>query len=419
MISDPASTASLSASVDAGRWDDFVGQSPFGHFMQLSLWGDYKSAFGWQPLRFGVEIGGCLVAGAQVLIRRPALSPWAFAYCPRGPVLDPEDEGTARVLYLAIHDWCRDNRVVFLRIEPEYANRKEIRDRLLSMGFRQTADTNQPRCTLLVDLNAEEGSLFKSLDRNSRRHIIRAEENGVTVAEGGEEDIPDFFAMMEEVGRQKRIPVHSESFYREAYRCFRPAGICRLYMARKEAMPVAGIMVFLFRGRGVHLWAGFSELGRQLCVGYKLHWSAMLAVKDLGGTCCDLWGIPDEIADMMERGDPVDSSRSDGMWGIYRFKKGFGGEIACYAGTFDYVYKPSAYAFLQGFIRRRQEAISTFLDRMRSRIGRSQKRRASGIVGKRDPELGDRNSGKEVNRSSCSVHPEKTGIGIRKFGIAD
>jgi len=339
--------------------------------MQLSQWGDYKSAFGWQPLRFGVETGGRLAAGAQVLIRRPALSPWAFAYCPRGPVLDPEDEGMARLLYSGIHDWCRGNRVVFLRIEPEYPNRKEIRDRLLSLGFRLTADTNQPRCTLLVDLNADQESLFKKLDGNARRLIRRAEENGVTVSEGTAEDIPDFYGMMKQVGRQKHIPVHSESFFSEAYRFFHQAGICRLYMARQGDIPVAGVMVFRFRSRGTHLWAGFSEQGRRLCTGYKLHWSAILAEKERETACCDLWGIPDEIADMMERGEPVSSSRSEGMWGIYRFKKGFGGEIACYTGTFDYVYRPSAYAFLQEFVRKRHETLSVFLDKMRSRNGRS------------------------------------------------
>ncbi|MBN1895649.1 peptidoglycan bridge formation glycyltransferase FemA/FemB family protein [bacterium] len=362
-----SSIFSLNTAIDPERWNAFVMHSPHGHFMQLSFWGEYKSAFGWKPVRFGLEQEGRLVAGAQVLMRRPALSPWAFAYCPRGPLLDPEEEDMARLLYSGIHAFCRSNRVVFLRMEPEYPNQRDIRDRLIAMGFRRTGDTNQPRCTLLVDLNSDKESLFKSLDRNARRLIHRADENGVTVSEGGEKDLPDFYRMMKQTGRQKHIPVHSESFFSEAYRLFHPAGICRLYMARKGDDPVAGVMVFLYRGRGAHLWAGFSERGRELCAGYKLHWSAILAEKELGGTCCDLWGIPDEIADMTERGEPVSSSRSDGMWGIYRFKKGFGGQIACYAGTFDYVYKPAAYSFLQGFVRKRHEALSAFLDRMREK----------------------------------------------------
>ncbi|MFB0546727.1 MAG: peptidoglycan bridge formation glycyltransferase FemA/FemB family protein [Anaerolineae bacterium] len=31
------------------------------------------------------------------------------------------------------------------------------------------------------------------------------------------------------------------------------------------------------------------------------------------------------------------------MWGVYRFKQGFGGEVVRYVGTYDYVYSPISY----------------------------------------------------------------------------
>jgi peptidoglycan pentaglycine glycine transferase (the first glycine) len=35
--------------------------------------------------------------------------------------------------------------------------------------------------------------------------------------------------------------------------------------------------------------------------------------------------------------------RHDGLWGVYRFKRGFGGRVARFAGAFDRVYNPLMY----------------------------------------------------------------------------
>jgi hypothetical protein len=40
---------------------------------------------------------------------------------------------------------------------------------------------------------------------------------------------------------------------------------------------------------------------------------------------------------------PVFSSRSDGLWGVYRFKRGFGGQLLRSAGAWDRAYLPLVY----------------------------------------------------------------------------
>ena len=39
--------------------------------------------------------------------------------------------------------------------------------------------------------------------------------------------------------------------------------------------------------------------------------------------------------------------RSDGLWGVYRFKRGFGGEVVRSAPAFIRVYKPLLYRVYQ------------------------------------------------------------------------
>jgi peptidoglycan pentaglycine glycine transferase (the first glycine) len=53
-----------------------------------------------------------------------------------------------------------------------------------------------------------------------------------------------------------------------------------------------------------------------------------------------MWGIPDEAKDIAE--DDAEA-REDGLWGVYRFKRGFGGLIKRAIPTMDRVYIPLLY----------------------------------------------------------------------------
>ena len=61
----------------------------------------------------------------------------------------------------------------------------------------------------------------------------------------------------------------------------------------------------------------------------------MERAKERGCTTYDLWGVPDAPPDELE--DQF-LERSDGLWGVYRFKRGFGGEVKRTVGTVDRVY---------------------------------------------------------------------------------
>ncbi len=57
---------------------------------------------------------------------------------------------------------------------------------------------------------------------------------------------------------------------------------------------------------------------------YLLQWEAMRWAKARGCAEYDLWGVPDADETTLEANF---SERSDGLWGVYRFKRGFGGEL--------------------------------------------------------------------------------------------
>ena len=87
-----------------------------------------------------------------------------------------------------------------------------------------------------------------------------------------------------------------------------------------------------------------SNVKRNLMATYGVQWQAIQWAKARGCTVYDLWGIPDEHEPTLEA---QFETRSDGLWGVYGFKRGWGGEVARSAGAWDKVYNPLIYKAYQ------------------------------------------------------------------------
>jgi len=73
---------------------------------------------------------------------------------------------------------------------------------------------------------------------------------------------------------------------------------------------------------------------------YPLQWEAMRWAKRRGCKVYDMWGVPDFPEPTLEENF---LERSDGLWGVYRFKRGFGGKVRRTIGAWDRVYQPFLY----------------------------------------------------------------------------
>ena len=73
---------------------------------------------------------------------------------------------------------------------------------------------------------------------------------------------------------------------------------------------------------------------------FALQWEAIRWARSKGCTTYDLWGVPDEELESLETSF---RSRSDGLWGVYRFKRGYGGRLVRWVGAFDLVFNKPLY----------------------------------------------------------------------------
>jgi lipid II:glycine glycyltransferase (peptidoglycan interpeptide bridge formation enzyme) len=145
---------------------------------------------------------------------------------------------------------------------------------------------------------------------------------------------------METTGERDQFGIHSSEYYRKAYNLFKPDGNCELFLAHYEGEPIAALMVFAAGKRSWYLFGASHTLHRERMPTYLLQWEAMKWARTVGCEQYDLWGIPDYDQEILEENF---TSRSDGLWGIYRFKRGFGGGVTRSAGPWDRVYQPILY----------------------------------------------------------------------------
>ena len=341
-----------SPALNDARWDAFVATCPTGHLLQLSRWGALKTRFGWEAVRLALEQGGELRAGAQLLFRRLPLGR-TLGYVPKGPVVDMDDSAIVAELWDALHRLARSRRAILLKVEPELPDDLVLTARFRDWDFRPSPQTVQPRRTIWLDLAADEEAILARMKSKTRYNIRLAVRKGVQVREGVLDDLGFFYALMQETSGRDGFAVHKQEYYQAAYRLFVPANLARLFLAFYEDEPLAGLMAFACGDKAWYFYGASSSRHRNRMPSYLLQWEAMRWARARGCTTYDLWGIPDEDEEMLEA---CFTERRDGLWSVYRFKRGFGGQVHRYLGAYDYVYSPLWYGLYATLAARRQSA---------------------------------------------------------------
>jgi peptidoglycan pentaglycine glycine transferase (the first glycine) len=324
-------------------WADRVRAAPNGHLLQSWAWGELKARFGWRVVRLAVGS-----AGAQVLFRTLPLGLGSIAYVPRGPAADFRDETALAALLNGIRLLARTDRAICLKIEPNQEDDPELARRLHALGFRPSPQKVQPRRTILVDLDAEPEEILARMKQKTRYNIRLAGRKGVTVRPGTEDDLPAFYNLMTVTGQRDDFGIHSRAYYEAAHRLLVSTGCGRLFLAEYGGRLLAALVVVAFGDTATYLYGASSEAERQRMPAYLLQWEAMLWAREQGCRAYDLWGVPDEDEATLEAGF---TERNDGLWGVYRFKRGFGGRLARTIGAWDLVYAPFRYRLYTAVVK--------------------------------------------------------------------
>ncbi len=320
-------------------WNNTLLQLPYHHVLQSFEWGQFKARHGWRPLRLLFEKDGSAQAAASILKRTLSHLPLCIMYVPKGPVLDYSDNEMLNYVLATLEDVAKRHHAIFVKIDPDVCLDEpnspavEVITALEKRGWRLSSEQIQFRNTVLIDLTRKEDELLKAMKPKTRYNVRLAARRGVRVRIGGLDDLELFYEMYAETSTRDGFIIRPFDYYRDAWQSFMKANLAQLFIAEYEDQPLAGLILFRFGKKVWYMYGASRNLHRNLMPNHLLQWEAMRWAKAQGCTVYDLWGAPDVL------------DESDPLWGVYRFKEGFGGRFVRHIGAYDYSTSRFLYRF--------------------------------------------------------------------------
>lgn len=321
---------------EADAWHGALAALPAPQPLQSWPWGAQKARWGWSmtPLLWEDRAGA--PRAAALILRRPLRgTPFSLLYVPRGPLLDWADTGLRRRVLDDLQVVARRQRAIALKIDPFLAQAtgvepveapvgRAVAADLEARGWRFSAEQIQFRNTVTLDLSLAEDDLLASFHQKTRYNIRYAARKGVVVREATAADWPTLLAMYRTTADRNEFTVRPDAYYLDYWRAFADAGMGQGFLAEVDGEPVAGVMILRCHDVAIYKDGASTGQARRLMPNYLLQWEAIRWAKTQGCCLYDFWGAPDLF-------DPADN-----MWGVWRFKSGFNGEVVRTIGAWDF-----------------------------------------------------------------------------------
>jgi lipid II:glycine glycyltransferase (peptidoglycan interpeptide bridge formation enzyme) len=278
----------------------------------------------------------------------------SVAYVPYGPELEPSDEFQGLFLeelsesirsflpkncILIRYDlcwqswWAKDfdsfDEEGIWKGEPE-AKLQEFRFNFntYNWNFRKAYTNILPSNTIFLDLRQAVEEILHRMKPKTRYNIGLAKRKGVMVREMGLDAINIWYELYRETAHRNRLLINDIKYFKavleaKADGTSSPAEV-KLLVAEYHGTPLAAMFLVISGHRGSYLYGASSSLHRNLMATYALQWEAICRSKAMGCTEYDMFGI-----------SPTPNPDHP-MYGLYKFKSGFGGEMYYALGCWDY-----------------------------------------------------------------------------------
>ncbi|MCY4145705.1 MAG: peptidoglycan bridge formation glycyltransferase FemA/FemB family protein [Chloroflexi bacterium] len=330
---------------ERGRWNDLLRELPGAHVLQTWDWGAFKQATGgWQPTRLAFQHGRQIVALASLATRR--VGPLTVMMVSKGPALDYRDVDLAEAALAKLEKRARRLGNVWLKIDPdviaatglpgEEGERRDalggqFMEMLSARGWRFSASQVQFRNTLTIDLQRPLDDILMSFSGNTRRKVRAAAKKGVTVRAATLDDLPLLYQLYQVTGARDQFLIRPFAYYQRAWRDFMRAGLAHALIAEFANRAIAHVILFRFGRVCWYFYGASANEERARMPNYALQWAALQWAKAQGCATYDMWGAPDVFA------------KSDPLWGVYQFKRGFRGNLVRHIGAWDFAPQPWLY----------------------------------------------------------------------------
>lgn len=340
---------------------------------QTSFWSKVKERLGLNSSAFEfsvrnsdiyANVGGFSYTHADFILFFQYLNAEDYvAYVPYGPEIEPSEANQGQFLeelseslrsYLPRHcvalrydlnwqsHWCKSEDF------DEEGNwvglpKKELQEIKLNYGtcnrnLRKSNTNILPANTIILDLSREEREILSAMKPKTRYNIRLALRKGIDVRRVGVEGLGVWYDLYTETALRNGLYLNDISYFQNMFvpKMENPDDDVRveLMIAYYDDMPLAALFLVLSAHRATYLYGASSSVFRNLMPTYALQWRAIQIAKASGCREYDMFGIAPGP-------DP-----SHPMYGLYKFKQGFGGEIYHQLGCWDYPLEEDKYTYL-------------------------------------------------------------------------
>ena len=320
---------------DRQQWNDFVMSSACCNVTQTYEWAEFGSYLGAEEtLRVGVldEAGQLCAVALLIVSRAPGLRQIYF-YAPRGPVIDDPASPAMTVLLNFIKVEARKRHAFMLKIEPSVLDDDfKWLTALKRRGFRVNPHHVHIRNEWVLDIRPDEKTLLAGMKDKWRYNIRLAGRKGVTIRRGSSQaDIDAFYRLYETTSERDKFFINDKSLYADILHILGETDRAALFLAEYEGQPISGIIMLLAGPWAYYMYGASSNEHREKMPNHLLQWTGIQWAKEHGCQYYNFRGIPTILEEGQE------------MWGVYLFKRGFGGHPMMSLATHDLVYRPGTY----------------------------------------------------------------------------
>lgn len=330
---------------------DFLYDTPLVH--QSFFWSQVKQRQGFNVRAFDIKVKRDEMEGGVsssyllddiLLLTVPVSREARIAYVPYGPLITPREESMGPFLE-ELSEGLREKlgeRTILVRYDlpwrrpwdcdVEDPSFLEIRMNWTTeeKKLRKSVFDQLPSDTMVVGLDGNEEEILARMHPKTRYNIRLALRHGVVVHTCGIEALPVFYRLYRETALRNGITLHDISFFRSFFGAHDDDAGFTLLVASLDGQPLSSMFLTYSDTRATYLFGASSNDRRESMSTYALQWEAMRLAKRYGCLSYDLFGVaPDDRPDHP-------------MHGLYRFKRGFGGEMIHRLGCWEYRYDEEA-----------------------------------------------------------------------------
>lgn len=313
---------------------NFLNKNTKTNFLQSPEWAKVKNE--WKNEFIVIKNDTGEIKGTMsILLRKVPVFNRYIMYAPRGFVCDPHDKNTLKQLFLQAKEIGKKYKAFIFKLDPDISVEDKYFAQIVKelgintkKNIKNIKQVIQPKYVYRLNIKDKtEEELLKSFHEKNRYNIRLSIRKGVTVREGTKNDIKTFYDIMLETGKRDGFFVRPISYFEKVYD---EMGVehAKILFAEYEGKTIATAFPILYGNKVWYLYGGSINEHRNLMATYLMQWEMIK------------WAVQNKCDWYDFRGVSGFKNSKDPQYGVYKFKKGFNGEIIEFINEMYIVFDP-------------------------------------------------------------------------------